>query len=507
MKQSNKLVVQINDDMEISYESGIQTVYLNSYMANEFVVRPDFPLSPGETMWVTFSQTGATPLNAIMLAQRESTKANSTKQVVTVDDAGNEQSDIEQTDETVYEYWTQIPQGVVDNVGAWNFSLDIRAIPDTAQPTQFTTVWTSPVGEFNVNNSLADVEGGTPNEVTVANLYKTAVSSATAAAASATEAKSSETAAAASEQAATASATSAKQSETDAAASAASATASEESAATSAQAASQSASNAAASEQAVKGAETIATQAAAEASQSANGAAQSAASASESATKAQAAATLVIDNIDKATEEITAEATKQATEATQQAVEAESARAQGKEAELQSDIEGLREDIETESHFRGYLATNAEIQALTGTPNDYAYSAESGTVWIYQTATGWTNSGKPVPDKTVPASDTVPLMDGTGSAGSSEGYARGDHRHPTDTTRASTAVATTSANGLMSSADKTKLNGVEAGAQKNLPLDTAMSETSENPVQNKVIKSYVDTSIANAITTALNTPV
>lgn len=179
MKQSNKLVVQINDDMEISYESGIDTVYLNSYLANEFVVRPDFPLSPGETMWVTFAQTGATPLNAIMLAQRESTKANSTKQVVTVDDAGNEQSDIEQTDETAYEYYTELPQTVADNVGQWGFSLDIRAIPDTAQPTKFTTVWTSDVGSFVVNNSLADVEGGTPNEVTVANLYKVALDSVT----------------------------------------------------------------------------------------------------------------------------------------------------------------------------------------------------------------------------------------------------------------------------------------------------------------------------------------
>ena len=34
-------------------------------------------------------------------------------------------------------------------------------------------------------------------------------------------------------------------------------------------------------------------------------------------------------------------------------------------------------------------------------------------------------------------SSTIPLMDGTGSAGSAVNYARGDHRHPTDTSRAS----------------------------------------------------------------------
>lgn len=53
------------------------------------------------------------------------------------------------------------------------------------------------------------------------------------------------------------------------------------------------------------------------------------------------------------------------------------------------------------------------------------------------------------------------------------------------------AVATASANGLMSAADKVKLDGVEAGANKTI-VDDAMSDTSKNPVQNKVIKKYVD---------------
>lgn len=93
-------------------------------------------------------------------------------------------------------------------------------------------------------------------------------------------------------------------------------------------------------------------------------------------------------------------------------------------------IQSIREDIQNESHFRGYLATNAEIQALSGTPNDFTYSAESGTVWIYQTETGWTNSNKPVPDQTVPASNTLPLSNGTANSGTSNAYARGDHVHP-----------------------------------------------------------------------------
>ena len=43
----------------------------------------------------------------------------------------------------------------------------------------------------------------------------------------------------------------------------------------------------------------------------------------------------------------------------------------------------------------------------------------------------------------------------------------------------------------ITAADKTKLNGVENGATKTI-VDTAMSDTSTNPVQNKVIKKYID---------------
>lgn len=57
--------------------------------------------------------------------------------------------------------------------------------------------------------------------------------------------------------------------------------------------------------------------------------------------------------------------------------------------------------------------------------------------------------------------------------------------------KAGTAVATTSANGLMSSADKVKLDGVEDGATKTI-VDDAMSDTSTNPVQNKAVKAALD---------------
>lgn len=57
--------------------------------------------------------------------------------------------------------------------------------------------------------------------------------------------------------------------------------------------------------------------------------------------------------------------------------------------------------------------------------------------------------------------------------------------------KAGTSVATTSANGLMSAADKTKLNGIAKEANKTI-VDTTLSNSSTNPVQNKVVKAALD---------------
>ncbi|KAA6365773.1 MAG: hypothetical protein EZS28_038700, partial [Streblomastix strix] len=63
---------------------------------------------------------------------------------------------------------------------------------------------------------------------------------------------------------------------------------------------------------------------------------------------------------------------------------------------------------------------------------DFAFSAESGTVWMFDAA--WYNSGDIVPDQVTPASDATPLSDGTAAAGISTEYSRGDHVHPLNIT-------------------------------------------------------------------------
>ena len=57
--------------------------------------------------------------------------------------------------------------------------------------------------------------------------------------------------------------------------------------------------------------------------------------------------------------------------------------------------------------------------------------------------------------------------------------------------KAGTSVATTSANGLMSATDKAKLNGIAKEANKTI-VDTTLSDSSTNPVQNKVVKAALD---------------
>lgn len=117
-------------------------------------------------------------------------------------------------------------------------------------------------------------------------------------------------------------------------------------------------------------------------------------------------------------------------------------------------------------------------------------------------------------------STNKPKMDGTAAFGTSTNVARADHVHPTDTTRASQSdldaltatvsgkadsghthsVVSSSANGFMSTAMYDKLSGIAAGANKTT-VDSALSSTSTNPVQNKVVKAELD---KKATTTALS---
>lgn len=111
------------------------------------------------------------------------------------------------------------------------------------------------------------------------------------------------------------------------------------------------------------------------------------------------------------------------------------------------------------------------------------WSADGTAVWGADNDTTYSNfvkSGSGAKAGLVPAPSTT--------AGTTK-YLRedGTWTTPPDTTY---SAATQSAQGLMSAADKTKLDGIATGANK-ITVDSALSSTSTNPVQNKVVNTAI----------------
>lgn len=125
--QSNRIVVMLAADgisgLDISYGKNINTMYLNSHLNSEFVVRPAFLLGASETMWVTFSK-GETSTRPLLLAQRQTNDGNNSRQVV-----DGTESTIEKIPDTGYEYFIDMPDVVLQNVGEWSFSITITELP------------------------------------------------------------------------------------------------------------------------------------------------------------------------------------------------------------------------------------------------------------------------------------------------------------------------------------------------------------------------------------------
>lgn len=142
-------------------------------------------------------------------------------------------------------------------------------------------------------------------------------------------------------------------------------------------------------------------------------------------------------------------------------------------ASANSAISGLQEEVASKEHFRGYYATTAQVQAIPNPDSgDFAYNAQTGTKWAYDTS--WTDTQEAVPDQTTPKSTIVPLMNGTAAVGSENAYAAGNHVHPTDTSRASVAALNTETtnrqnadNALQSSIDTVTARDAVTGVSYN----------------------------------------
>ena len=98
-----------------------------------------------------------------------------------------------------------------------------------------------------------------------------------------------------------------------------------------------------------------------------------------------------------------------------------------------------------------------------------------------------------VPEGVSP-STTTPKMDGTVATGTETAYARGDHVHPSDTTKVDKVSGKGLSTNDYTTTEKNKLAGIDEGANKTV-VDSAMSSTSTNPVQNKVIYDSLATKV------------
>ena len=143
-----------------------------------------------------------------------------------------------------------------------------------------------------------------------------------------------------------------------------------------------------------------------------------------------------------------------------------------------------------------YTCSAGELPAVDAN-QDGKYLTIDGGMWTYRrpdTATATAPGFMSTADKSkldgIETGANKTVVDAALDAGSTNPVQNKAVKAALDT-KAGTAVATKSANGLMSADDKTKLDDVEAGANKTT-VDAALDAASENPVQNKAVKAALD---------------
>ena len=139
------------------------------------------------------------------------------------------------------------------------------------------------------------------------------------------------------------------------------------------------------------------------------------------------------------------------------------------------------------SHTHGNLQNNGQIGS-TAQASKNVVTDSNGKITTedkYTHPAYAAKTGKPTGNQT-------PAFGGTATVSQITSDATGHVTGATDRTiKIPNTEASTSAAGLMSKNDKSKLDGIEAQANKTV-VDSALSGTSTNPVQNSVVKSGLD---------------
>ena len=96
-----------------------------------------------------------------------------------------------------------------------------------------------------------------------------------------------------------------------------------------------------------------------------------------------------------------------------------------------------------------------------------------------------------VPDGAT-ASTSTPLMDGTAAVGTSTAFARGDHVHPSDTSKVDKVNGKGLSTNDYTTAEQTKLSGIEEGAEVN-EISVIKVNNTEQTISNKTVNITVPT--------------
>lgn len=118
--------------------------------------------------------------------------------------------------------------------------------------------------------------------------------------------------------------------------------------------------------------------------------------------------------------------------------------------------------------FVADLSYNSSTHQITKTKN----GSVSNIVSVPYKTSELTNDSGYITSADIPegasASTVTPIMDGTASKGSDNGFARGDHIHPHDTTKVDKVEGKGLSTNDYTTAEKTKLEGIESGAEANV---------------------------------------
>lgn len=177
-------------------------------------------------------------------------------------------------------------------------------------------------------------------------------------------------------------------------------------------------------------------------------------------------------------------------------------------AEAKAYTDSEIEKLVTDTEFEGVLTTIQEIQGAMATDTELAQALEeangkkidkvekgSSTKPIYLDSTGTPQEIAYKIEQDLPAdaklTDTTYTLIKDATQKKIQLMSGETLVSEVDDNNTTYEVATTSNIGLLSAEDKTKLDGIETGATKTV-IDSELSDSSTNPVQNKVIKSALD---------------